>query len=445
MNLEIVRKHSAPVPRYTSYPTAPNFSEAVGSRQYVDWLASLSSAARLSLYVHIPFCKELCWYCACSTKATRRYEPVAGYLSVLAEEISNVSRLVPSASKVTHIHWGGGSPSILIPDDIRRLSDALRENFDVARRVEFAVEIDPRSLPADSVRAFAGAGVTRASIGVQDFDPAVQAAINRVQSYESTRQAVDLFRTHGVKSINIDLVYGLPQQTLESVERTIGRIVSLRPDRIAVFGYAHVPSKARHQKLIDATSIPADVERYAQARTIADLVTAAGYHQIGIDHFALPTDELATRRLRRNFQGYTADDSDAIIGLGASAIGQLPQGYAQNAVPVGDYTRRVREIGVATVRGFARSLEDRMRAHVIERLMCDFSFSRSELQHRYGAAAQPLIEEAESLMAADTDGFVEKTADGFRCTETGRVLVRKICTHFDSYWRQGSPHHALAV
>jgi len=444
VNPDLILKHARPVPRYTSYPSAPNFSNAVGPETYRSWLGALPAGARLSLYVHIPFCRELCWYCACTAKAVQRYDPVAQYLLSVEQEIANIANLLPGRVKVTQMHWGGGSPSILCPDDIKRLSAVLREEFSAGELDEFAVEIDPRSLPEQTILAFASAGVTRVSIGVQDFDPAVQKAINRAQTLEETSRAIDLFRTQGVNSINIDLVYGLPRQGQETLERTIEQVLLLRPDRIAIFGYAHVPARARHQKMIDEASIPDAAQRVRQSQLLRRIVMGAGYKQVGIDHFALPSDKLATHPTRRNFQGYTTDDSDAIIGLGASAIGQMPQGYVQNAVPVGDYARRIAENGLATARGIALSLEDRMRARVIERLMCDFTFSARALEAEFGKAADMLAMEAEAFLEMDQDGLAEPTRDGFRCTERGRVLVRSICTWFDAYWL-GDSRHSLAV
>ena len=287
--------------------------------------------------------------------------------------------------------------------------------------------------------------MTRVSIGVQDFEPAVQAAINRHQSFAETRQVVEGFRARGVGSVNIDLVYGLPHQTAASLERTITSVLSLHPDRLAVFGYAHVPAKAKHQRLIEDAALPGPQERIEQRSRIGEQLEAAGYRQVGIDHYARPSDELANCQLRRNFQGYTTDQSDALIGLGASAIGHLPEGYVQNATAAGEYSRRIMDGSLTTARGFRLSNEDRIRARVIERLMCDFAFSRSELLRLYGTAALPVIAEAERLIDADADGLVERTADGFRCTGDGRTLVRQLCRRFDAYWGQGSATHALAV
>ncbi len=445
MNPEVVKRYSSPVPRYTSYPTAPHFSPAVGPEQYAAWLRALPARARLSLYMHIPFCHELCWYCGCNTKAARRYDPIAAYLESLMAEIEHVSALITPAHEVAHIHWGGGSPNVLSADDIARLDKLTRARFRAGGVAEFAVEIDPRTLTVEQVAAFAGAGVTRVSIGVQDFDPKVQAAINREQSFATTARAVAWFRERGVTAINIDLVYGLPRQTRASVEETIRQVLALEPDRIAIFGYAHLPSRIKHQSLIDEAALPDAVERFAQSSRLARILAAAGYVRVGLDHFARAGDALASGSVNRNFQGYTSDSADALIGLGASAIGRLPEGYVQNAVPAADYARRIGENGLATARGAVLTGEDRMRGFVIERLMCDLAFPADELKRRFGDAARPVLDEALSLIESDSDRLVERTGDGFRVTARGRPFIRTIAACFDSYLGQGEARHSQGV
>jgi oxygen-independent coproporphyrinogen III oxidase len=445
MSPEVVKRYSAPVPRYTSYPTAPHFSDAIGPDHYEAWLAALPEQARLSLYLHIPFCAALCWYCGCATKAVRRYEPITDYLATLKREIAEVARRVPKGHTATHVHWGGGSPNILEPRDILALAAAIRLHFHIADDAEFAVEIDPRGLDADRIAALAEAGVTRVSIGVQDFDPKVQAAINREQSFATTQAAVAALRAHGIDKINIDLVYGLPHQTRDSVEETMEKVLSLAPSRIALFGYAHLPERLKHQRLIDETVLPGVVERFAQSNRLAHILAAAGYRRIGLDHFARADDPLATGPVARNFQGYTTDTADALIGLGATAIGRLPAGYVQNAVPIGDYGRAIAERGLATARGVELSEADRMRGFVIERLMCDLAFPTDELRRRFGAAAQPILEEAQALIEADQDRLMEPDGEAFRVTERGRPFVRAIASCFDSYLGTSPAKHSSGV
>ncbi|HML43853.1 MAG TPA: oxygen-independent coproporphyrinogen III oxidase [Hyphomicrobium zavarzinii] len=447
MTPDLIKRYAAPVPRYTSYPTANHFSAAVTAEDYRRWLRELPQDAALSLYVHIPYCRELCWYCGCSTKATQRYAPVGDYLAPLFAEIEAAAALVPPGHRVTHIHWGGGSPDILKPADIRRLGTLMRGQFSFAPTAEFAVEIDPRLLSEEQADAFAEIGVNRVSIGVQDFDMAVQRSIGRMQSFETTSKAVGLFRERGIRSINVDLVYGLPRQTEESASRTLVQVLELAPDRVAVFGYAHLPDRLKHQRLIDESTLPGPVERFAQAQLIARHLTDAGYAQLGIDHFARPSDHLATGRLARNFQGYTTDQADALLGFGASAISRLPQGFAQNAVAVDDYGRRVGTDGLATARGHAMHGDDEMRASLIEQLMCEFSVSWPDLARRFGAGVEQLRREAEDLARNDADAFVDLHEDGLRVTEKGRPFVRMVCARFDPYLSAEvkQRRHALAV
>jgi len=447
MRPEMLQKYAAPVPRYTSYPTAPHFSGKVGPDDYAVWLGALPEAARLSLYFHIPFCDTLCWYCGCTTKITQRYAPIAKYLKSLLVETERVGAMIDPGTSVTHIHWGGGSPSVLQPDHIRVLTRRIRDSFPVAKDAELAVEVDPRQLPEDRISAFAEAGFNRVSIGVQDFNEKVQKAINRDQSFETTKRTVDLFRAHGVRSVNIDLVYGLPYQTRDSVADTIDRVIELAPDRIALFGYAHLPARITHQRLIPDNALPDTAERFAQANRASNHLTAAGYVRVGLDHFARPHDSLAGARVHRNFQGYTTDDATALIGLGSSSIGRLPQGYVQNAVAMGDYERRINEGGLATAKGHAFTADDVVRAYTIERLMCDMRFPAADLSERFGPAASSIIAKARALANDDKDGLIEAEAgDGsFRVTEKGRLFVRTICAEFDAYLGRSEARHSAGV
>ncbi|MFA5949684.1 MAG: oxygen-independent coproporphyrinogen III oxidase [Hyphomicrobium sp.] len=445
MKSELALRYSAPVPRYTSYPTAPHFSAAVGAADVERWLQSLSAGSELSLYVHIPFCAQLCWYCGCSTKVVNRYEPIAHYLTALEREIAKVASLVPKQHTVRHIHWGGGSPNVLSPDDIRGLAGLIRKRFSIAEAAEFAVEIDPRGLDAGRVDAFRDTGVDRISIGVQDFDPEVQKAINRVQSLEMTRDAVAMFRSAGIGSINIDLVYGLPHQSRVSVQNTIEDVLSLAPDRIAIFGYAHLPERIKHQRLIDDAALPGATERLGQANRVARILASHDYVRVGLDHFARTHDPLAQGNVKRNFQGYTTDRAQTLIGLGATAIGRFRQGYAQNAANVQDYVARVESCGLATARGLVLSKDDEIRAFVIEKLMCDLTFSSDELREQFGDLAQPVIAVAADVLDADQDGLVERTPDGFRLTDVGRPFVRSVCACFDAYLGQTPARHSAGV
>jgi oxygen-independent coproporphyrinogen III oxidase len=434
MRPETVRKFASRVPRYTSYPTAQSFTTEIGATDYRNWLSEVAPDERVSLYTHIPFCETLCWYCGCTTKMVKRYDPVKAYLNALTQEIANVSKQLGRRQPVSHLHWGGGSPNILSPGDIRRLAQSLRHHFDVLPDTEFAVEIDPRQYEPEKIQAFVDAGVTRVSLGVQDFDRRVQEAINRLQSFDDTKLAVDAFRAAGIRSLNIDLVYGLPHQTRASVMQTIDQVLELSPDRVALFGYAHLPSRIPHQRQIPEAALPDSIERYAQASRAAHHLQAAGYVRIGMDHFAKPDDPLACHPVHRNFQGYTSDGSDTLIGLGASAIGSFRQGYAQNAVPTGHYIQAVTEHGLATVRGVALSDDDRARALAINRLMCDMRFPVDELRKSFGPAGDALVSEAQALLQADDEQLLEPEGDGFTVTEKGRPFVRSVCACFDAYF-----------
>jgi len=447
MRPETLKRYAGSVPRYTSYPTAPHFSDKIGAAEYGLWLAALPAGARLSLYLHIPYCDQLCWYCGCNTKATQQYEPVSNYVEHLVKEIELIGDAIGGKRVADHIHFGGGSPSILRPEDIRILGEKLRSVADFAKDAEFAVEVDPRTTAEDRIAAFAAAGVNRVSVGVQDFAPQVQMAINRMQSFEKTRSVIDGFRRHGVKSVNIDLVYGLPYQTRDSVEQTIEQVLSLEPDRVALFGYAHLPERLPHQRLIPEDHLPDAMDRFAQANRAANTLVNAGYERVGLDHFARPGDRLAGGEVRRNFQGYTTDDAGILIGFGASAIGRLPQGYVQNAVATAEYQRRIAAGELATQRGHAMSKDDEVRSLAIERLMCGLHFPERELLERYGEAASDIVEEARLLLDSETDGLIcaGPDGDGFRVTEKGRLFVRSIASVFDSYLGAAKVRHSAGV
>ncbi len=446
---ELISTYAHPVPRYTSYPTAPHFGADIGAGHYALWLEEIDPASTLSLYVHIPYCDTLCWFCGCHTKITRRYDPVARYLPALMAELRQVHDRVPAGTRVKSIHWGGGSPTLLEPADIRRLASEIRNHFEVTRETEFAIEIDPRGLDRPRIQALGDAGVTRASIGVQDFDPVVQAAINRHQSFDETQQAVQWLRDVGIDSINIDAMYGLPHQTRDAVSATMEQVIALDPDRIALFGYAHVPWMKRHQSMIDETVLPDAVERYRQSQLAAGLLVEAGYRQVGMDHFAKETDGLSRARdrgtLRRNFQGYTCDTADALIGFGASAISCLPQGYCQNETAISKYRDCVEGGGLATVKGVRVGADDTVRRWVIERIMCDFVFSRRALRERHGGLGAGVLEDARRMERFERDNLIESTDDGFRVTERGRPFVRAICAHFDAYLKPAAAGHSTGV
>jgi len=437
------------VPRYTSYPTAPNFSAAVNAEVYRGWLGDLGSQATLSLYLHVPFCRELCNYCGCHTKATLRDEPINAYAERLIEEIALVADCT-GQRKVTHIHWGGGTPSILGVDLLRRITDELWRHFDLAVIREHAIELDPRYLTKQLAQVLRDIGINRASLGVQDFSPHVQQAAGRIQLFETVKDAVDRLHDVGIDRINLDLMYGLPKQSVADVRQTASLAHSLQPQRVAVFGYAHVPWFRPQQRLIDDADLPTSEERLAQAEAAHETLVQFGYQPIGLDHYARADDELTpvakSGRMTRNFQGYTDDDADALVGLGASSIGRLPQGFAQNEPAVGNYMRAIAAGNLATVRGIALSAEDRVRGHIIERLMCDMTVDLGAVSAESGFdIGTDFSQELESLQPFAENGTLVIEGHRLRITEKGRPYMRLVASAFDSYLKQSRSKHSVAV
>jgi oxygen-independent coproporphyrinogen-3 oxidase len=437
------------LPRYTSYPTAPHFSKAVDADTYAGWLAELPAGTSASLYLHVPFCREMCWYCGCHTQIVRRDELVEAYQKTLCSEIAQVTGTIGRRIKVEHIHFGGGTPTIMAPEAFSEVMATIRRGFFVLPSAEIAVEIDPRTLTADMVEAMRLAGVNRASLGVQSFDPVVQRAINRVQTFEQTAAVVAMLRQAGIKGINFDLIYGLPHQTVASCLDTVRRSLSLAPDRLSVFGYAHVPGFKRHQRMIDEGHLPDGLARHDQACAIANALKEAGYVQIGLDHFARPDDAMAvafTRgTLRRNFQGYTTDNGEVLLGFGASAIGHLPQGYVQNEVQIGTYAQTIAGEQLATAKGYGLTDDDRLRADIIERIMCEFSADLGDICARHGAEPEAMLRSAARLQPLISDGVVRLEGARLAVAEDSRFLVRSVAAAFDAHLDPGKQLHSRAV
>lgn len=449
MRTDLATKYDLRVPRYTSYPTAPHFTPAVGEGNYAKWLGQLDPGAKLSLYLHIAYCAKMCWFCGCHTQATKRYDPVAVYLEALWREVDLVADRLPQRMTAGHIHFGGGSPSILTPEDFTRTLETLRRRFDLTEDAEIAVELDPRTTSQAYVRAMAGAGVNRVSIGVQDFNPVVQQAINRIQPYDVTAQSIEWLRAAGIGGINMDLVYGLPHQTVASLSETIDLAAGLAPQRIALFGYAHVPWMKRHQRLIAEDSLPGLEERWLHYESASRQLVDLGYVQIGLDHFALPSDPLAValreKRLHRNFQGYTTDEAETLIGFGASAIGSLPQGYIANEAKTTTYEALIQSGRLATRRGVAIDRDDLLRRAAIERLMCDLSLDLDALSADWGTDPAEFDADLARLTPMEADGLLVRQGRKITMTEQGRPLVRAVCAAFDRYLNQGEMRHSKAV
>jgi oxygen-independent coproporphyrinogen-3 oxidase len=410
--------------------------------RYRDWLEALPRGASLSLYIHVPFCEELCHYCGCNTRAVRKRGPVDAYAEELLKEIALLRLL--AGRKLTHLHWGGGTPSILGPRWLRSIAETLATQFDLSGLKEHAIELDPRRIDPALVATLKAIGVTRASLGVQDTSEEVQRQIGRIQPFALVERAAGWLREADIRDLNIDLMYGLPGQTVAHVRDSAARAAALEPQRLALFGYAHVPWFKTHQRLIDETKLPGVSERLTQAQAAADTLIAAGYAAIGLDHFALPADSLAVaareKRLRRNFQGYTVDEADALIGLGASAIGKLPQGFAQNAPDLGSYTRALATGEFPIVKGLALSDDDRLRGAMIERLMCDLELDLGA----FGGAAR-FTAEIDQLQPLADAGLVVRDGERVVMTPEGRPYVRIAAAAFDAWLAAGRTRHSLAV
>lgn len=438
MNVDVqARYRDERLPRYTSYPTAPHFSPDVSASQYGAWLASLGPGTAGSLYIHVPFCRSMCWYCGCHTTITKQDTPIVDYLAVLQREIQLVAERLECRLPVRHIHFGGGTPTIMAPDELASLMDLLAARFAIEPGAEIAVEIDPRTLTPDMAVTLGRVGVTRASLGVQSFDPVVQRAINRVQTVAQTAAAIDGLRGAGVHCINFDLIYGLPHQTLVSCRDTVAASIEMAPNRFAVFGYAHVPDFKTHQRLINEAALPDGAGRLAQAEAIADALQAGGYRRIGLDHYALPSDAMVRAQqqglLRRNFQGYTTDTTDALLGFGASAIGRTRQGYVQNAIGLGDYATRIGAGTLATVKGYVFTADDRLRADLIERIMCDFAVDIAAIARRHNVDPTGLLQMFPRLGPLLAEGLVERQGYEVHVPAGARHLVRMVASAFDAY------------
>ncbi len=437
------------VPRYTSYPTAAQFTRAVDTHIYRGWLHALPARGDVALYVHVPYCRALCWYCACHTGVTRSPDQMATYLGLLERELDMIAHDIGPGRRLAAVQLGGGTPTELGSVGLEGLMRRISRHFTIDARTEISIEIDPRYFTAGRAATLRAIGVTRASLGVQDFSPAVQRAINRWQPMETTARAMETLIAAGIGRINIDLVYGLPFQTPIMLKDTLAQTVALSPTRIAVFGYAHVPWMARRQRAIDQASLPDTATRRAMAGLTAAFLTDSGYEAIGIDHFARPDDPLAAAvhegRLRRNFQGYTDVAAAPLIGIGASAISQLPPGYAQNAVGTQDYARALRGEVYATSRGCILNEDDRVVGEIIERLMCDFAVDLDAVARRHGLPPSAFVDSVDRLAPYVEEGAVVVERGHLAITPRGRLVTRLICAAFDHHLPNSQARHSLAV
>jgi len=444
-DLDLVRKYNIPGPRYTSYPTAPQFTEATSTDPLVDAVRrdNQESGRPISLYFHLPFCETLCWFCGCTTVITLKRDAAGDYVAYLEKEMALMQPLLNTDRLVAQMHFGGGTPTFLPPPVIRRLGEAIRSRFNFRNDSENSVEIDPRRITHDHVRAFRELGCNRASMGVQDTNPEVQLAVHRVQPMDVTRQAFDWLREEGYHSISVDLIFGLPHQTADSFARTIDDVLTLRPDRLAVFSYAHVPWIKPSQRIFEKqANLPSTEEKLKMLSNAVRKLTAAGMVYIGMDHFARADDELAVAQregtLQRNFQGYSTHAGASIYGFGMSSISQTGDSYRQNLKELPEYYAALDAGRLPLERGLILSAEDRLRRQVIMRIMCDRRIDYADLSRRLGVdfAARFALEIA-SLGDLEADGLLRRTPEGFVVTGVGALLIRIIAMRFDAYLEKG--------
>ncbi|HEX6958175.1 MAG TPA: oxygen-independent coproporphyrinogen III oxidase [Ferrovibrio sp.] len=440
-----------PVPRYTSYPTAPHFRAVAEDTDWRRQLSELTDGGAFALYVHIPFCRQMCWYCGCHTQITKNADALERYVRYLLREIEAVGALLPRRPRLSGLHFGGGTPTILAAEGLRRITDRLFERFALQPGAEIAIEIDPRHCDHALARGLAAMGVNRASLGVQSLDEQVQRAVNRIQPFEDILRSTDALREAGIAGINFDLLYGLPHQTVANVTDTVERCLTLRPDRLALFGYAHVPWMKPHQARIDAAALPDTAERFAQEAAAGHRLMAAGYRRIGLDHFSLADDPLARHAqsgtLHRNFQGYTTEVGEVLLGFGTSAISTLPEGYAQNIPAVAAWRQALDNGRLPVARMRHLSPEDRLRRAVIEQLMCHLQVDLAALAAGHGQPAALFDSDLERLEPLMRHDVVRR--DGYRVIvpDIGRPLLRQVSAVFDAYLAQSAgvtPRHAAA-
>jgi oxygen-independent coproporphyrinogen III oxidase len=444
IDAQLLRKYGGNGPRYTSYPTADRFVEAFDARAYRHWLAnrSIGGFARpLGLYVHVPFCDTLCFYCACNKIATRDHARARKYVGYLAKEAKLVAAALGSDRRVSRVHWGGGTPTFLGDEESARLMEALRSTFDFDPQGEYAIEIDPRRVGFEQVAFLGTLGFNRLSVGVQDFDPEVQRAVNRIQSVEQTRVVIESARAHGFKSVNMDLIYGLPRQTVAGFTATLERVLECDPDRIALYSYAHLPAVFKAQRRILEADLPAPEVKLALMMGAIRRLEEAGFLHIGMDHFARPRDELAVAqrhgRLTRDFQGYSTGGDSDLVGLGVSAIGKIGPTYVQSVKSLEDYHCDLDRGELPVLRGIESRPDDLVRRAVIQALACHFAVSKEAVAiahlidfDRYFAA------ELKDLQGLAADGLVEIDEEWIYVTPRGRLLVRAVCMVFDRYLRE---------
>ncbi|HXG85138.1 MAG TPA: oxygen-independent coproporphyrinogen III oxidase [Pyrinomonadaceae bacterium] len=440
IDLEILKKYNQPGPRYTSYPTAPLFSSDFTAADFTREIIETNSknASDLSLYFHFPFCESLCYFCGCNMMVSRDRTLIREYNERLKREIETLAPLISGKRRVSQMHWGGGTPSYLTPDEILDIGEFIKSKFNFADDIEASVEIDPRGLTRQHVEAFRRIGFNRTSLGVQDFNPQVQKTINRIQPEDMTRQAIEWARELGFGSINLDLIYGLPFQTLESFRQTVEKVIDISPDRIAVFNYAHVPWLKKHQNIFKVETMPSPDERLVILKQTIEQLIQNGYEYIGLDHFAKPTDELAIAQknntLYRNFQGYSTRAGTDVYAFGVSAISQFQNIYAQNLKNLKEYYERIETGDAATNVGYRMTFDDHVRRETIMQLMCHLQIGKRSIEQKFGI-------DFESYFAADlpkldsfiADELLENNTERIFIKGAGKLIIRNVAMCFDAH------------
>jgi len=423
-------------PRYTSYPPATAFQEDLTTENYRGVLEGLSPEEPISLYVHIPFCQKLCLYCGCHTSPTQQHDPVDRYLHTVHRELENLATMSPRSRRISHLHFGGGSPNIMSEKDLGLMIGAMARRFDLSSTQEIAMELDPRLITKAQARVLGMAGITRVSLGIQDFDEDVQEAIGRVHSFEQIAKSCYLLREAGIEKINFDLMYGLPKQSPLSVAKTARLASGLTPDRIALFPYAHMPHVKKHQKVLEQFVLPGPHAALAMERAARAILREDGFIEIGMDHFARPSDSLTkakeTGKLRRNFQGYTDDTASTLLGVGASSISQTTDFYFQNACDIDDYAQHISKHGLATTRGLHLSSEDKFRADIIQELMCTLSVNLEKICTKNNFSVSTLAESLEALEPFEKAGLIQRDGYKIKLLTAHRMAVRVIASVFDT-------------
>ncbi len=453
VNLDLVRKYNVSGPRYTSYPPATKFTPTLTEPELAAMLTADNPEDRgLSVYFHLPFCETLCWFCGCTTVITKDHGASKPYLDHLEREVARMAQHINPRRKVVQLHWGGGSPTFLHPDEIRRLGEIIRKHFTLAEDIEAGVEIDPRRLTRDHILALREAGFNRASLGVQDFDPQVQEAVHRLQPRELTQQTLDWARELGFGSVNFDLIYGLPYQTVASFTQTLETVLAMEPDRLAVFSYAHVPWIKPAQKILEQKILPSPEVKLDLLKLGIERLTAEGrYVYVGMDHFARPADELVTaqrqKTLQRNFQGYSTRGEADIYAFGMSAISQIPGAYWQNEKELPAYVAALDAGRTPLARGYVLTDDDKIRRATIMRVMCDLTLDYAAMSEKLGIHFQEYFgPELAALAPFAADGLVKTRAEGLEVTDAGRLFIRNIAMTFDNTLApQGERRHSKTI